>query len=278
VPETLTYLRLRRGDAVAEARPVEGSGILYFCSKDWCPHYQGQLGLLAGAETMVCALVQHSPDHICQPFYLEVAEDLDRNRRQTWQQRLDEAEAFERAMTAGISAGTSSPGLAPINSGREEAEPKGDRMRRFPVPIVPVVPIFLLLALVLTGCGTLNRLTAPLGQAATTLFTSATLADLQLVGVRSGPLVPVQAGPGTAAVLGEETQQELTGLLGEAPLGVLLPISRVGETTPWWIFCPAGELQARCEEIPPNAQVSFTGHPLGRGAVLLPTRLTWSAR
>jgi hypothetical protein len=275
--ETLIHLRLRLGNAVAEARPVEGSGVLYFCAKDWCPHYQGQLGLFAGAESMVCALVQHSPDRICQPFYLEVAEDLDHNRRQTWQQRLDEAEAFESAMAAA----TSSPGLSPANSGCEGAEPKGDRMRRVPVPAlynITVVPIFLLLALFLTGCGTVSRLAAPLGQAATALFTSATLADLQLVGVRSGPLVPVQAGAGTVAVLGEETRQELTGLLGEAPLGVLLPISRVGETTPWWIFCPAGELQARCEEIPPNAQVNFTGHPLGRGAVLLPTRLTWSVR
>ena len=49
MPETLIHLRLRRGDAVAEARPVEGSGILYFCAKDWCPHYQGQLGILAGS-------------------------------------------------------------------------------------------------------------------------------------------------------------------------------------------------------------------------------------
>jgi hypothetical protein len=94
----LVHLRLRRGEATADARPVDGSGILYFCAKDLCPHYQGQLGLLTGAETMLCALVQHAPDRICQPFYLEVAEDLDRNRRQTWEQRLAEAEAFETAV------------------------------------------------------------------------------------------------------------------------------------------------------------------------------------
>lgn len=134
-------------------------------------------------------------------------------------------------------------------------------------------------ALLLTGCGTINRLTRPLTQAATTLFTSATLADLQMVGVKTGPLVPVQADTAgtSSAILGPDIQQELAGVLGQAPpLGVLLPITRVGETTPWWIFCPAGELQKRCEEIPPNARVTFTGHPLGRGAVLLPTRLTWS--
>ena len=96
----LVRLALRRGEAVAEARHVEGSGVLYFCAKDWCPHYQGQLGILAGAETMHCALVQYPPDRICQPFYLEIAEDLDAARRDTWQQRLDQAEAFEAAVTA----------------------------------------------------------------------------------------------------------------------------------------------------------------------------------
>jgi hypothetical protein len=141
-----------------------------------------------------------------------------------------------------------------------------------------VLAALLTAVLVLTGCGTVNRLTGPLTQAATALFTSATLADLQMVGVKTGPLVPVQADTGTSsAILGPDIQQELAGVLGQAPpLGVLLPITRVGETEPWWIFCPAGELQKRCEEIPPNARVSFTGHPLGRGAVLLPTRLTWS--
>ena len=141
-------------------------------------------------------------------------------------------------------------------------------MRR--TPQLPTLAAFMTAALLLTGCGTVSRLTAPLGQAASALFTSATLADLQMVGVKTGPLVPVQAGA--------DVHQELASVLGQAPLGVLLPITRVGETTPWWIFCPAGELQKRCEEIPPNARVTFTGHPLGQGAVLLPTRLTWSDR
>ena len=97
---TLVHLRLRRGEAVAEERIVEGSDTLYFCARDACPHYRGQLGLLAGAETMHSALVQHPPDRICQPFYLELAEDLDKHRRLTWEQRLDEAEAFESAVAA----------------------------------------------------------------------------------------------------------------------------------------------------------------------------------
>lgn len=99
---SLVHLRLRRGEAVAEERAVEGSDTLYFCARDACPHYRGQLGLLAGAETMHCALVQSSPDRICQAFYLETAEDLDKLRRQTWEQRLDEAEAFEAAVAAAV--------------------------------------------------------------------------------------------------------------------------------------------------------------------------------
>ena len=101
----LVHLRLRRGEAIAEPRQVEGTGILYFCAKDLCPHYQGQLGLLAGAETMICTLAQIQPDRICQPFYLEVAEALDRNRRQTWEQRLAEAEAFEHAVATAAAGG-----------------------------------------------------------------------------------------------------------------------------------------------------------------------------
>jgi hypothetical protein len=100
----LVRLRLRRGEAVAEERVVEGSDVLYFCARDACPHFRGQLGLLAGAETMLCALVQSSPDRICQAFYLETAEDLDKLRRQTWEQRLDEAEAFEAAVAAAAGA------------------------------------------------------------------------------------------------------------------------------------------------------------------------------
>ena len=96
----LVQLRLRRGEAVAEERVIDGSDVLYFCAKDGCPHYRGQLGLLTGTETMYCVLVQCSPDRICQAFYLETAEDLDEIRRWTWEQRLDEAEAFEAAVAA----------------------------------------------------------------------------------------------------------------------------------------------------------------------------------
>lgn len=103
----LVHLRLRRGEAVAEERLVD-SKPLYFCAKDACPHYRGQLGLLAGAETMHCGLVGYPPHQICQAFYIETAEDLDKLRRQTWDQRMAEAEAFESA----VATAAAQPGSA----------------------------------------------------------------------------------------------------------------------------------------------------------------------
>src|SRR4028119_2288764 len=132
----LVRLSLRRGETIAEARLIEGVEV-YFCAKDHCPHYQGQLGLLPDTATMHCALVHYPPDRTCepfyleaadppdqaarphpppapatmhcalvpsppdrtcQPFYLEAAEHLDQAaRHQTWEDRLDEAEALSSA-------------------------------------------------------------------------------------------------------------------------------------------------------------------------------------
>jgi len=135
-------------------------------------------------------------------------------------------------------------------------------------PHVPLLAALVVLTIGLTGCGTLTRLAQPLSQAGAALFTSATLSDLVLTGVKSGPLIPVQAAPSSGP--DQETSVPAAG--------VLLPITQVGETTPWWIFCPAGPLQKRCEEVPANARVTFTGRPLGRGSLLLPSRITWSER
>ena len=142
---------------------------------------------------------------------------------------------------------------------------------------LPLLAVPFFLTLTLTGCGTLTRLQ----QVGQTLFTAAKLADLKLIGVKTGPVVPLQATPAPATPAGttaadEATRQAATQLLGQGSLGVLLPFTEVGKTTPWWIFCPAGEMQTRCEAIPSNARVTFSGQPLGRGTVLLPTRLTWS--
>ena len=105
---TLVRLPLRRGEALAESRLIEGAEV-YFCAKDRCPHYQGQLGLIAEAATMYCALVHYAPDRTCQPYYLETAEHLDQTHRQPWQERLEEAEAFERSLRAASSSPASLP-------------------------------------------------------------------------------------------------------------------------------------------------------------------------
>lgn len=142
---------------------------------------------------------------------------------------------------------------------------------------IPVALLFLALTLSLTGCTTAARLARPLGQAGAALFTSATFADLKLTGIKTGPAISLQAEP-AGAPLDDATLQAINQIRRQGPVGVLLPVTEVGETTPWWIFCPAGALQARCEEIPPNARVNFSGQPLGHGMVLLPNRLTWTAR
>jgi hypothetical protein len=144
----------------------------------------------------------------------------------------------------------------------------------------PVVAALLFLTLT-TGCTTAARLARPLSQATTAVFTSATLSDLKLTGIKTGPAIPVQAEPPTPAdiaALDDATQQAITQIRRQGPVGILLPGTKVGETTPSWICCPAGELQARCEAIPPNATVTFSGQPLGHGMVLLPNRLTWTAQ
>ncbi len=134
-------------------------------------------------------------------------------------------------------------------------------------------------ALPLAGCATLSGFSGVLDRAATVLFTSATLADLQVVGVKSGPVIPLGAGSfDTSAASGQGPIQELANVLGQIPLGVLLPITKVGETTPMWIFCPAGKLQKRCEEVPANARVTFAGEPLGHSVVFLAHHVTWSAQ
>ena len=88
-------------------------------------------------------------------------------------------------------------------------------MRR--TPQIPTLAALLTAVLLLTGCGTISRLTSPLGQAAATLFTSATLTDLQMIGVKTGPLVPVQATTAAASpsILGPDIQQELASVLGQ---------------------------------------------------------------
>lgn len=71
-------------------------------SETTCGYYEHTRKLDTPHVYSYYALMTTSRDdaRTCQAYYLEAAEDLDRLQRRPWQQRLDEAEAFERAVHA----------------------------------------------------------------------------------------------------------------------------------------------------------------------------------
>jgi hypothetical protein len=83
--------------SVVACKATDWPEVIYFCGREKCIHFQGQRGLLPGSDSMKCALVGYPPDRLCQPFYLEGVVALDQARRSVWE-RLDSAEAFERAV------------------------------------------------------------------------------------------------------------------------------------------------------------------------------------
>jgi hypothetical protein len=72
-------------------------GVVLLCSRDACPHWQGQAALptMAAAADMRCALVGYAPSESCQAEYLDRVVEIDAARRAVWE-RLDEAERLER--------------------------------------------------------------------------------------------------------------------------------------------------------------------------------------
>lgn len=97
-----------------------------------------------------------------------------------------------------------------------------------------------------------------------------TPADSEWSGIKSGEPVSITASLDTRAALLEPVLL----LLGQDdPLGVLLPVTLVGETAPRWIVCEK-ELVAKCRAIPINAQVNFAGSAIGPGILWKPKRLT----
>ena len=121
--------------------------------------------------------------------------------------------------------------------------------------------LFALLGLVaLSGCASLRAL-VPGG---------VTPADAEWSGVKSGQAVSivgtVDPRAGAAAVV--------LDLLGQAdPVGVLLPVTLIGETQPRWVLC-TDAFAAKCRAIPLNAKVNFAGQPIGPGVLWKPSRLT----
>jgi hypothetical protein len=131
--------------------------------------------------------------------------------------------------------------------------------------------ILITLLPILSGCAAWSRATRPIRQAGAAAFTGASVADLSFEGNKTGACVPIQAIP--AGNVSDDTSRALMEALGAKPVGCLLPLTRVGETKPWWIFCAAGEMEQNCSSIQLNSRVSFAGQPLGVGGVWIPSRL-----
>jgi hypothetical protein len=119
-----------------------------------------------------------------------------------------------------------------------------------------------LACLLLTGCSMLRTL----------LPGGPTMADAEWDGVKSGEPMSIIGTLDSRA----EAATLLLQALGQAdPLGVILPVTPIGQSLPRWVLCK-DELAAKCRAIPLNAEVHFSGQVIGSGPLWLPTRLTAS--
>jgi hypothetical protein len=123
-----------------------------------------------------------------------------------------------------------------------------------------------LLTLTLSGCGTSGVLR--------TLFTDVSSADAEFSGVKSGPAVSAASTINPDA---GRLSSILTALGQDDPLsqylGVVMPVLLLNETEPRWILC-ADKLIKKCQGIPLNAKVQFSGKAIGPGLLWRPSRLT----
>jgi hypothetical protein len=105
------------------------------------------------------------------------------------------------------------------------------------------------------------------------LLGKSSLADAQFEGVKSGEVFSVLGSIDPRA----DIASQLLSALGQKDfsLGVVMPVTPIGETTPFFILCTE-EFEVKCRNIPLNAKVHFTGSPLGTPGGLLwkPSRLT----
>lgn len=118
------------------------------------------------------------------------------------------------------------------------------------------LPLFLSL----TGCAMLR----------TILPGGPTMSDAEWFGIKSGPAVSII---GTVDDRAASAALILQTLGQTDPLGVLLPVTLLGETQPRWILC-TGKLAAKCQAFPLNAKIHFAGQVVGPGILWKPTRLT----
>lgn len=153
------------------------------------------------------------------------------------------------------------------------SDPSASKSPRHQIPIlILVLVIFVLTFLLLssTGCAAW-RAVVPGG---------VTPADAEFSGVKSGEPISLTAHLAKAVSQTEPRAQNIANLLSvlnifgvDDPLGVLLPITLVGETNPRFVICER-ELVVKCKNIPLNAKVNFAGEAVGGGVLWRPKRLT----
>jgi hypothetical protein len=131
---------------------------------------------------------------------------------------------------------------------------------------IKALALLLVILGVLSGCGSSGVFR--------TLFTGVTAADAEFSGVKSGPAISA------AGAINPEAGQlsSILAALGQgdplSQLGVIMPVLLLSETQPRWILCAGDEMIKKCQGIPLNAKVQFSGQPIGPGLLWRPTRLT----
>ncbi len=133
----------------------------------------------------------------------------------------------------------------------------------------------LVLALLLSSCASMPSKMRALWPG------GVTAADEEWTGHKSGPVVSIlgSADPRAAAA---SAVVDLLGNPALSILGVLLPVTRVGDLEPRWIWCNGQGIDptdcefcpAYCDAVPMGAEVSFAGSPVGPGILWIPKRLT----
>lgn len=150
-------------------------------------------------------------------------------------------------------------------------------MRTNPIPSKRAITItitLLMSSILLSGCRSMN----PLRVFTRTLFTGASLQDLEIQGV-ARDCKPVTAAL-TAAALDDDRAEGiavLAQLLGIAdPIGCMLRVDLIGQDDPTFVFCGVQDgMEERCRKIPLNSMVRVSGKPEGPGGLIIPSRVTW---
>jgi hypothetical protein len=141
------------------------------------------------------------------------------------------------------------------------------------MPQITRLAVCIVLLASLAGCASTMRALWPGG---------VTAADEEWSGRKSGEVVSI-LGTGDPRAAAASAVFDLLGNPVFSTLGVLLPVTMLGEVAPRWIWCN-GEgkdptsckaCPAYCSAIPLGAEVNFAGKPVGPAGLLWrPKRLT----